>query len=235
MSQTDRQPDKATHWKSAIHNVGDNWAKLLSPLPSWIKEIKMKKEIAPTTGSEHYQIHLQCHTQQRLSKLISFIPQTKWFMVIGEEHIKNSIAYISKVETTAPGAQVEIKKGEQYYRVHELLLQIARFGENPLGSGRTEENARQAIELLKVNDWDNITLRMVDMDIAWASKLSNPALRRMWDSWKYAFLRRVEEFAEQTGGAFIIEAPTSEGCADKNEVAECPPELEEELESYAIE
>lgn len=233
MSQTDRQPDKATHWKSAIHDIDDNWAKLQGALPSWIKEIKMKKEIAPTTGSEHYQIHLTCHTQQRLSKLKAFIPRTKWFMVLGEQHIKNSLNYVSKSETTAPGATVEYKQGEQYLRVHELLLQIARFWQ-PYGEGITPH---ERCEALKVNDWDNITLRMVSRDISWANKLSNPALRRMWDSWKLAFVSRVEEFAEQTSGAFIIEAPGNQnGCpADESDSSEIPPEIEEELNDYSIE
>ena len=233
MDQTGRQTDKATHWKTAVHDVGDNWAILKGALPTFIKELKMKKEIAPTTGSEHYQIHVRCHTQQRGSKLYGWIKATKWFAVIGDTHIQNSIDYISKVETTAPGANVETRQGEQYLRVHELLLQIAGFWECELGYKDTPHGP--TLVVTDVNNWENITLRMVDQDLNWANKLSNPMLRRMWNEWKFAFLRRVEEFAEQTLGAYYIEGPGNQSCpADSLEDSEVPPEIEEEFSSYSI-
>lgn len=240
MSQTDRQTDRTTisaiHWNSAIHDVGDNWAILKGALPTWIKMLKMKKEIAPTTGSEHFQIHVQCHTQQRMSKLCSWIKSTKWKAVKGEQYIKNSIDYVSKTETTAPGAVVEVREGEQYLRIHELLLQIARFAENPIPGRPEYEGDLRGVSLMKTNDWDNITTRMVAADLNWANKLSNPALRRMWETWKYVFIGRVEEWSSETQGAYIIEAPGhAVSTADNSDSEEVPPEVEEELESYAIE
>jgi len=205
MSQTDRQPDKATHWKSAIFDSGvdkngkpwsGQWA-LLDTLPSFVKTVHRQKEICPDTQREHFQVHIVCHKQARPSQLSAWIKHTKWFMVIGQQHIENSINYCSKKESAVPGTH-QVIQGEQYYRIHELFIEIAKF---------TEVESDTAHGRWDTNNWDYITARMVDADLTWASKLSNPSLRRMWDTWKYAFMRRISEWTEETGGAFIIEAP----------------------------
>lgn len=198
MSQTDRQTDKATHWKTAVFDVEDNWSRLDAPPPAFIKFVKRKKEICPTTGKEHFQIHVCCNKQVRLSQMCSYIKHTKWFAVLGDQHIKNSLAYIEKQETTAPGAQVETIQGERYYRIHELFIEIAKFAEVESDTAPGGWNT---------NTWDWITCRMVHSDLKWASKLANPSLRRMWDTWRFAFIGKVSEWTAETAGAFIIEAP----------------------------
>lgn len=198
MEQTDRQTDKATHWNAAVFEVDDNWSRLDAPPPSFIKEVVRKKEICPTTGKEHYQIHVVCHRQVRLTQMRSYIPKTKWTPVRGDEYIKNSIAYISKAETTAPGAKVETIQGEAYFRLHQLLQELAKYSE-------PETNIMLSLDVnpkRSPNGWVYITRRLLMKNICWADKLSNPTLRRMWEDWGSLFISNWEE-----AGSLIIEDP----------------------------
>jgi len=203
MSQTDRQTDKATHWKSAIFDCSGQF-QLLEQLPAFVKEVHRQKEICPTTGKEHYQVHVVCHRQVRLSQLTGWIRQTKWMPVFGEQHIKNSIAYCSKKDTAVEGTQ-QVLHGQKYLQLHELLLEIAKFSEPDQGD---------------INDWPRITSRMLLQDLTWANKLSNPALRRMWQDWRYVFITKVSEACEDTSGSFIIEEPPTGSSDEGGEPAE---------------
>lgn len=238
-----KEPEKATHWKTAVYdcNAVDSEAKFngqwanLDKLPAFVKTLHRKREICPKTQREHYQIHVVCHKQERLAALTGWIKHTKWFKVIGDDHIRNSIEYISKLATTAPGAKVEVLQGEKYYRIHELLLEIAKFSDNVIPGRPEYEGDLRGSVTLHANDWENITLRMVSADITWASKLAVPQLRRMWEDWKFAFIGRVEEHCSETSGAFIIEAPGNRRLlAADIEDSEIPPEIEEELNEYSI-
>ena len=197
MSQTDRQTDKATHWKSAIFE--EEWPALNGELPQHVKELHKKLEICPTSGRQHYQVHVVCYRQVRLSAMTSWIRKTKWFAVIGEQHIKNSIAYISKVETTAPGAQVEVVKGQPYLQLHDLLLVVARNF-----STYNEDEKPTPNMLLNQHMWERaLRLTIQEMGIHWISKLSNPVLSKMWNiCW-----RELLDAVQKEEGSFIIEEP----------------------------
>jgi len=221
MAQTDRQTDKpATHWKTAIFDTGDNWAILTAPPPSFIKKVIYKKEVCPTTGKEHYQTHVICNAQQRLTRLCKWISQTKWFAVFGEDHIRNSINYISKTETTAPGALVHEVEGDKYLQFHEILLEVAK---QLTIYDAAVENGK---EFLSRRDWPLLSSRLVRQDLKWANKLSNPALHKCWTLWGEVFLDKVSEYLSETCGAFIIEAPpedtsVSEDGTDRSEADVC--------------
>jgi len=210
MSQTDRQTDKATHWKTAVFDVEDNWSKLQAPPPSFIKFVKMKKEVCPTTNKEHFQIHVCCNQQVRLTKMCSYIKHTKWFAVLGDLHIKNSLAYIEKQETTAPGAVVQTVQGERYYQLHEIMETLARYAEAET-FGRIETDYRNSI-----NNWKWITRRLLIVDRTWANRLSNPTLRRMWEDWGSLFIQNWED-----AGSFIIEDPAEGETLVSTEDADC--------------
>lgn len=212
MSQTDRQTDKATHWKSAIFNVDDNWAKL-ETLPSFIKTVYRQKEIAPTTQEPHFQVHVVCHQQVRLSKMCSWIQKTKWIPVKGEQHIKNSINYTHKSESAVPGTH-QVQQGEKYYQIHELLLEIAKFYERPNPASVADTVGSLAASV----SWETITGRMISADPKWANKLSVPALKKAWDWWNFQFIEKVAEYNEATCGAYIIEGPAQTEPLEEGEV-----------------
>jgi len=205
MAQTDRQTDKPTftHWKSAIYDCDDantfagQW-KRLDTLPDFVKTLHRKNEICPKTGREHVQIHVVCHRQVRLTQLSGWIKHTKWFGVAGTEHIKNSINYIYKVETTAPGAvPVAVENEEKYLRLSDLLLSMASY----TISCPHEFDDR----FTHYNKFPSLTRRMIEDDIVWANKLSNPTLPRFWKDWGGVF---IDKFAEQfIEGTYIIEGP----------------------------
>lgn len=201
MAQTDRQTDtKATHWKTAVFDLEDQWIKL-DTLPEHVKELHKKKEICPETGKEHYQIHVVCHRQVRLKAMTDWIKRTKWFAVLGADHIKNSIAYISKIETTAPGAVVEVVKGPTFYKIWELLMCLARAFVPYSSPGTTlvECQLRQDQFLYK-----NAARHLVQQDINWIDKLSNPVIEKNWNY----FYREIFDVVEEQEGSFIIEDPS---------------------------
>lgn len=197
MSQTDRQTDKSTHWKSAIFENDDNWSKL-DTLPSFVKTVYRQKEICPTTGNPHFQVHVVCHRQVRLKQMCSWIKATKWIPVKGDTHIKNSINYTAKTDTAVAGTH-QVQQGEAYLRMHELLLEIAKQY-TPLEEGYTRI----------ATDFGYLTSRMVAVDPVWADKLCNPALEKAWKLWGNTFISHVASYAEATSGAYIIEGPASE-------------------------
>lgn len=218
MSQTDRQTDKATHWKTAVFDTHDNWARLQAPPPAFIKFVKSKKEICPTTGQEHFQIHVCCNKQVRLTQMCSYIQYVKWFPVIGEQHIKNSLAYIEKEETTAPGAKVHTIQGEKYYQMHELLQEIAKRYQRPDPmTEQTEVTKGFKGQLAYSVSFETLTSRMVEEDVKWVNKLCNPQIKKMWEMYHRTFIMKQDVYLEETNGAYIIEGPDT---VEKSEVCE---------------
>jgi len=202
MAQTDRQTDRpATHWNAAVFDSDDNWSKL-KVLPPFVKEVHSQQEICPDTQRPHFQVHVICHRQVRLTQMCSWIKATKWQPVRGKEHIQNSIKYTSKKESAVPGTH-EVQQGERYYQLHELLLEVAKQYDfsDELYLLERGENKREFA-------W--LSGRLVRQDLRWANKLSNPQLKTCWDNWGAVFKRIVSEYMEETSGAFIIEAPPDE-------------------------
>jgi len=202
MSQTDRQTDKATHWKSAIFDSGEGftgqWA-LLDTLPPFVKTVHKQEEICPETQRHHFQVHVVCNRQVRLTQLTGWIKHTKWFAVLGEQHIKNSINYTSKKESAVPGTH-QVVQGEKYFQLHEIMETLARYAE-PVTSVKDQLDIYPDC----MNGWKWITRRLIIQDRTWANRLSNPTLRRMWNDWGSLFIQNWEE-----AGSFIIEDPVPE-------------------------
>ena len=207
MDQTDRQTDKATHWKTAVYDEGDDktgahwsgqWAKL-DTIPSFVKTLYRQKEVCPETQRLHFQVHVVCHRQCRRTQLSGWIKHTKWIPVVGEQHITNSINYCSKKDTAVPGTY-EVTQGEEYMRLHQLLQELAKHSEFELPQFSLDVVPKQSM-----NGWKWISRRLIMKDPIWADKLSNPTLRRMWEDWGSIFIWNWEE-----GGAHIIEAPPEE-------------------------
>jgi len=210
--QTDGQTDKdarARHWKTGVFDVGDNWATLQVVPPGWT--VYKKLEVCPTTGKDHYQVHVDCGNQQRLSALSKLVKLTKWVRVYGKDHITKSINYISKSETTAPGARLQIVRGEQYLQLHELLLVVAR-------SAVWTKIADKQFPELEYPDysWKNATRCIVYADLKWITKLSNPVLSKLWDLYRSQL---CEVVATEIEGGLIIEPPEAE--EDSLESEEC--------------
>lgn len=226
MEQTDRLTDKpATHWKSAIYDekdpskdgypFKDQWLALDSPPMGFI--VYRKKEICPDTGRPHFQVHVDCGRQVRWTALKNWIKYTKWMPVFGKDHIRNSINYISKEATTAPGAKTEIVRGEQYLQLHELLMEVARTAEFPYGQQvRTTLVDDITVEQMLEADFNNrmvkeqYTWRMasralIRKDIRWISKLSNPILSTLWSDYHIILLEKVAE--ERIGGGALSLSP----------------------------
>jgi len=208
MSQTDRQTDKAIHWKTAVFDdpngsTAGNW-EALDKLPDHVKELHRKKEICPETQREHFQIHVVCHRQVRLKAMTDWIKHTKWFAVLGKQHIENSLAYIRKVETTAPGAEVEVLQGDRYLQIHELLLFVARNFEMTTFAENDYTVAQSDWICTKQYLWKHASPPTIrEYGLKWISKLCNPVLEKTWNLYHAELLKVVWE----EEGSFIIEDP----------------------------
>jgi hypothetical protein len=212
MAQTDRQTDKATHWKTAVFDKDDNWLKL-EVLPAFVKQVHRQKEVCPTTNNEHYQVHVECKYQVRFSSICGWIKATKWFPVLGVEHIRNSIAYCSKKDTAVIGTQ-EVLKGEKYLRIHELLLEVGRAFlptrlDLPGKDGRFINKPCAWLSAIEVYEnqflFRNAVRPLVQSKgLIWIDKLSNPVVEKMWNIFYREILQELEK-----EGTFIIEVPDS--------------------------
>lgn len=195
-SQSDSQT-RSIHWNSAIFDTDGNWEKLKNP-PSGYK-VYYQKEICPTTGREHLQTHVDCGKQVRLSALTKWIKATNWKRVLGKEHIENSIAYTSKKETAVENTHVEIL-GDKYYKMEEILQLLAY---NVISVWDTFKSPDEN----PYYDWKYVSGCLVEGDIKWANKLTNPAIKFAWKSWGPIFRRKFEEGLEESV-PFIIEEQT---------------------------
>jgi len=216
MAQTDRQTDRAIHWNSAIFDCSGNWDKLTS-LPAFVKELHRQKEVCPTTGREHYQCHVVCHTQQRLSALRGWI-QTHWKQIKGAQYIENSLSYCRKKETAVEGTH-EVIKGEKYLRIHELLLAVARALRPtllPIPKPRTPSDSITGNGVAAYNNmrdikeyedqflFKNAAKKIIQKEgLVWIDKLSNPVVEKMWNYFHKEILAECEK-----EGSFIIEEPS---------------------------
>jgi len=205
MSQTDRQTDKASNWKSGIFDVDDNWSRL-ETLPDFVKTVHKQQEICPTTQRPHFQVHIVTHRQVRLSQMTGWIKATKWIPVLGKEHIQNSINYTSKSESAVAGTH-EVVQGTVYLQIHELLLEVARQ------HSKEDDDNKNPREWIRTRSWQALTSRLVLKDLKWANKLSNPALEKCWRLWGEVFLVKAKE---TNSGASIIESPASEGTPEED-------------------
>lgn len=196
MDQTDRQTDKASHWKSAIFDLDDNWAKL-DAMPPFIKRLHRQKEICPTTQKPHFQIHVECSRQVRFTQLTQWIKATKWIPVFGAQHIANSIAYCAKSKSAVEGTHSVIE-GEQYLQIHDLLRVVARYaqGADPVVFNHLDKDCWS---------WQRVTSMLVSQDLKWVNKLCNPVLEKCWKLWGHTFIYKFED--ECAEGSFIIEDP----------------------------
>lgn len=66
--------------------------------PAFVKKVYGGREICPTSGKEHFQGHVQCHTQQRMSALKKWLPTAHLGIV---HHLKAHLEYVMKPETAS--------------------------------------------------------------------------------------------------------------------------------------
>lgn len=192
--QPDRQP--YTHWKSAIFDVENNWSQL-KKLPDFVKFIWEQQETCPTTGKLHYQMHVQCHRQVRLSQMSSWIKYTKWMGMKGKQEIANSIKYCSKKDTAVPGTYAEISN-DNYLSVQQILELLASevSSEIPLSfpdEWNMKEHETIYAELTRQRGFDYLSNKIIYKNPGMVNKFINPTLPRMWDRWGETFIKLSRE------------------------------------------
>jgi len=94
----DRQTDKATNW--AVTAYGEDILRLedASGYPAYVKKVHGGREVCPTTNREHFQGHIQCAAQQRLSALKKWLPTAHLEVA---RNVQASIQYSLKSDTAS--------------------------------------------------------------------------------------------------------------------------------------
>lgn len=122
MSQTDRQTDKSTNW--AVTAFGNDITLLedVKSFPSFVKKVYGGREVCPDSGREHFQGHIQLHTQQRLSGIKKWLPTAHLEIA---RNFKASISYSMKSDT-ASGSKNEVENPRPFIDNQTALMMLAR-------------------------------------------------------------------------------------------------------------
>lgn len=213
--QTDRQ--KYTHWKSAIFDTESNWSQL-EKLPDFVSEVYKQKEICPTTQREHYQIHVKCHRQVRLSQMSGWIKHTKWIGMLGKLEIANSIKYCSKKESAVPGTYEEVHN-DNYLSVQDILELLASKVESDVliafPSTWDITDLAQEAEYKRhqfLRSFDRLTNLIIMENPAMVNKFINPTLPRMWERWGVSFIKLARQKTSPTSLSEVPPPDSTEGC-----------------------
>ena len=120
---TDRQTDRSTNW--AVTAFGNDITLLedAKSYPSYVKKVFGGREVCPDSGREHFQGHIQLHTQQRLSAIKKWLPTAH--LEIARNH-KASIAYSMKSDT-ASGSKNEVINPRPFIDNQTALMMLARI------------------------------------------------------------------------------------------------------------
>jgi len=196
--QTDRQP--YTHWKSAIFDISGNWQQL-EKLPDFVKMVYKQQEICPTTERPHYQIHVQCHRQVRLTQLSEWIKHTKWFGMKGKLEIDNSIKYCAKQESAVPGTYAAVSN-DNYLSVQQIMELLADEVSPTIPlffpDEWTQDQSLVFDELTRQRGFDFLTNKLIMKNPGIVNKLTNPTLPRMWERWGESFIKLSRAKTEPT-------------------------------------
>jgi len=157
----------------------------------------MQKEVCPSTQKEHYQVHVELHRQQRVSAMRAW-QQTHWIGVQGATHIRNSIKYCSKAESSIEGTQRVVENEEEYLRLHDILLAIAdELEPNILPLDTSYTTPQELDRAHKVHEeqflFKNASKWLVEKDVKWITKLAAPFLEKAWNYYHATLLREAKK------------------------------------------
>lgn len=121
---SDRQTDKSTHWQTTMY--GDNISVVMmmmqsKNMPEYIHTIYGGVEKCPETGREHFQGHIKCKRQVRLSQLKKTFPGAHFEI---PRNYQASINYALKTET-AIGYKGQIENQLKYETIGAICKSIA--------------------------------------------------------------------------------------------------------------
>ena len=94
----DRQTDKATNWAVTAYGEDILTIEDASGFPAFVKKVFGGREVCPTTQREHFQGHIQCFTQQRMSAIKKWLPRAHLEVA---RNVQASIAYSLKADTSS--------------------------------------------------------------------------------------------------------------------------------------
>lgn len=211
MAQTDRQIDRSTCWSVTAYN--DDIMTLVDKtnVPDFVKEIYGGEEECPTTGRLHFQGALVLRTQQRMSALKKWLPQTHFEVARNRDALKK---YAMK-EDTAAGEKVEWSNPQQYEQLHEWLLKAAKVfvkTEDDYYSGLRDQSVQIKDPHRDTYIWS--TSKLIAEDISMLNKYSNPQFIAAWRMYAPVIIGKARLLLrqEEDNGGYSITPPANDIC-----------------------
>lgn len=199
--------DKSTWWSITAWN--DEIAKCEGTLPEFAKAIYGGREIAPSTGKEHFQGALQCFEQIRMAKIKSWLPTAHIEKALKVEALKK---YAMKKET-ASGEKTIRTNPIPHYSAHQICLLLAQTSRqtDTIFWARAKEILRKTPEL--------------------AGQLMNPSLRNFFEKTQDVWMEQAAIVLQQPAGTDTGLEEVSRCACGKDECEVC---YEQELSDHSI-
>lgn len=194
MAETDRQTDnlsklsntRSTWW--FVTAYGENAEKLENPstYPPFVEMVHGGMEKCPTTGRLHGQQAIQCHSQQRGSAILKWLPNCHIQPANSAEAVRK---YCMKAATAVGDKTVKVNS-IKYYTADEICLLI--------GSKVTDEIMMRSADH---KDWFKASINMLLREnTRLASQLMNPSLRNFWCDTALVWIDKSREEPERSEG-----------------------------------
>jgi len=217
--QTDRQEPKsdtrATHWRITSFDK-DDMSRLdaSSNYPLWVKEVYGGREIAPSTGSLHYQAHIACRAQTRWSSVKKWLPKSKIFVstLPGE-----SIAYCLKLDTSAEKKKImentntymtDQKAMEKLVSVCQSTCECVFNHRKELPQNQSELMQLRCCEDVNEDYWHRVR-NILLLEPHLCGLYAKPDLYRLWKNTKSVWVSRARA-KERSGGIVLPPATFTE-------------------------
>lgn len=131
--QTNLSSGKYTRWSATIWE--NEWQVLSGTMPDIIKGWGYQEEIAPTTGTRHYQAWILCHKQERMSALKKIFPTAHLEGIPsgakgpnGGDRWQGLLDYCQKEQSRAPGAKpIQEYNPKQHVTMEQALTALAKY------------------------------------------------------------------------------------------------------------
>lgn len=202
MSQTDRQTDKSTNWAVTAYNAEIALLENAKSYPSYVKKVFGGREICPTSGKEHFQGHIQLHTQQRLSCIKKWLPTAHLEIA---RNFKASVAYAMKNETSS-GAKNEVVNPRPFID-NQTALKMLAVTDIPV-----EEFGREVKDLDDHHFWPRVRI-ILKTQPHLCGLFGKPDIYRMWKHTASVWFYHVSEEGEAEAsrrheGTIVLQSPT---------------------------
>jgi len=168
---------KSVWW--SVTAFGDEIGLCEGTLPAFVRAIYGGREIAPTTGTLHFQGAIQLYEQQRMGRLKSWLKHAHLEPARAVDALKQ---YVMKAETAA-GEKVIRTNPVIHLTADQMCLRLALAGS--LTKGQTDRQTDAG------DDYYRRVRKILADNPELAGQLMNPSLRNFWNNTAQVWIDRA--------------------------------------------